>query len=103
MASQDSLKISVTTSEGQTGNMKFSVKMEIMVSLTLTVRFSLQKLEQAAAFPQQTSPTALSQSVLWCPHDVADKFFHTYNFKKGKITTSFQLPRFNFFYKKTPF
>lgn len=77
-----------------------SVKMEIIVSLTLTARLSLQKLEQAAAFPQQTSPSALSQSVLWCPHDVAGKFFHTYNFKKGKITTSFQLPRFNFSVRK---
>lgn len=67
--------------------MKGSVKMEIVVSLTLTARLSLQKFEQAAAFPQQTSPSALSQNVLWCPHDVADKFFPTYNLKKGKITT----------------
>lgn len=76
--------------------MKVSGKMEIMASLTLTARLSLQKFEQAAAFLQQTSPSALSQNVLWCPHDVAGKFFPTYNFKKGKITTWFQLPRFNF-------
>lgn len=72
--------------------MKVSVKMEIMVNLTLTARLSLQKSEQAAAFLRQTSPAALSQNVLWCPHDVAGKFFHTYNFKKGKISTWFQLP-----------
>lgn len=79
--------MSVTSSESQTGNMKVSVKMEIMLSLTLTARLSLQKFEEAAASPQQTSPSALSQNVLWCPHDVAGKFFHTYNSKKGKITT----------------
>jgi len=38
-------KKSVTSTEGQTGNIEVSVKVEEMVNLTLTARLSLHKLE----------------------------------------------------------
>lgn len=73
--------------------MKVSVKVEKKkVSLTSTARLSLRKFEQAAVFLQHTSPAGLSQNVLLYPHDVADTFFHTYDFKKGKKLPSFFSP-----------
>lgn len=53
-------------------------------SLTSAVRPSLHDFVEAAVFLQHTSRSTLSQTGLSYPHDVADKFFHTYSSRKGK-------------------